>query len=540
MANKKISQLAFLDPTTVSIFDYFPIVDESTVNPSERNKRITLESIKQKIESEGPAFITGKGTAGANISEGRAVMFKSGLLYHYNPEDISNYGAYVGISTAAVLAGSEVTFVTSGILAKAIYNFTENDVLYSSSTGEITNITPSTGIHHEIGYAKQASGIVLRNGQPKLLTAAVQEYTLAEKNKLSELSSLRKAPVQSQAVLKSIPQSQCVDQEDRLVENDNSYYRYDAHSGGGTGQLAPNDQTGGLGFWIPVKHLGGHTADEITESLTRVFVTPAEKAKINLDYGYQPNPTALSTAHPTGVDGAFVRIGSTDTIWVWDSGTNSWVNSGNSITGYVHPNHYGHVASVADGPTTIQPGVITYAMLAAALIAASGEVSASKLILANDSRLHAPNTDTGTNATYWFLGSPNTGIRIAGGLLQKTVNGGTTWTNVEDTTTTNKAFDPLQDGPTINWDILTGSNKTVTLGGNRTLAIQNIASGDKGVLKITQDVTGSRTLTLPAGSKVINGGAGGITLTATAGAVDVISFTYDGTNYLWNYGPNYN
>lgn len=40
--------------------------------------------------------------------------------------------------------------------------------------------------------------------------------------------------------------------------------------------------------------------------------------------GYYVDLTALQTAHPTGTDGDFAILGSTDTIWVWDSGTSAW------------------------------------------------------------------------------------------------------------------------------------------------------------------------------------------------------------------------
>lgn len=40
--------------------------------------------------------------------------------------------------------------------------------------------------------------------------------------------------------------------------------------------------------------------------------------------GYYADLTALQTARPTGTDGDFAILGSTDTIWVWDSGTSAW------------------------------------------------------------------------------------------------------------------------------------------------------------------------------------------------------------------------
>lgn len=44
--------------------------------------------------------------------------------------------------------------------------------------------------------------------------------------------------------------------------------------------------------------------------------------------GWFATPTALRTAHPTAEDGDFAVVGSTDTMWVWDSDTTDWKDSG--------------------------------------------------------------------------------------------------------------------------------------------------------------------------------------------------------------------
>jgi hypothetical protein len=98
----------------------------------------------------------------------------------------------------------------------------------------------------------------------------------------------------------------------------------------------------------------------------------------------------------------------------------------------------------------------------------------------------------------------------------------------------------LTDGATITFNGNNGSNAVVTLGGNRTLAWSNTVAGTYYTLRVIQDATGSRTLTLPSGSKVIGGGAGAITLSTAAASVDLITFYYDGTNYYVTYGTNYN
>jgi hypothetical protein len=101
-------------------------------------------------------------------------------------------------------------------------------------------------------------------------------------------------------------------------------------------------------------------------------------------------------------------------------------------------------------------------------------------------------------------------------------------------------FQTITFSSTITWDQTKGATAAVTLTGNATLAIANEVAGMYGLIRVTQDATGSRTLTLPGGSKVINGGGGVVALTATASATDVLSYFYDGTNYYWTVGYNYN
>lgn len=97
----------------------------------------------------------------------------------------------------------------------------------------------------------------------------------------------------------------------------------------------------------------------------------------------------------------------------------------------------------------------------------------------------------------------------------------------------------LVDQPTISWDV-TGllNNASVTLTDNRTLQLTSI-NGSCGTLIVKQDAVGGRTLTLPANSKVINGGAGAVTLESAANSYTILTFTYNGTYYFWNYGKNY-
>jgi len=82
----------------------------------------------------------------------------------------------------------------------------------------------------------------------------------------------------------------------------------------------------------------------------------------------------------------------------------------------------------------------------------------------------------------------------------------------------------LTDGATVNWDMSTGFDFVLTLGGNRTLAAPtNPKVGQKGRLRIAQDGTGSRTLSWNANFDFAGGTAPA--LSTTASAYDV--FYYD-------------
>lgn len=81
----------------------------------------------------------------------------------------------------------------------------------------------------------------------------------------------------------------------------------------------------------------------------------------------------------------------------------------------------------------------------------------------------------------------------------------------------------LTDGATITPDFNAGNNFSVTLAGSRTLANPtNLTAGQSGVIYITQDATGSRTLAY--GSAWDFAGGTAPTLSAAAGAVDVLVY----------------
>lgn len=81
----------------------------------------------------------------------------------------------------------------------------------------------------------------------------------------------------------------------------------------------------------------------------------------------------------------------------------------------------------------------------------------------------------------------------------------------------------LTDGATITPDLNDSNNFSVTLGGNRAMANpSNITAGQSGSIFISQDATGSRTLTWGSYWDFSSGTAP--TLTTTASAVDRVDY----------------
>ena len=81
----------------------------------------------------------------------------------------------------------------------------------------------------------------------------------------------------------------------------------------------------------------------------------------------------------------------------------------------------------------------------------------------------------------------------------------------------------LTDAATITWDMSTGFDFVVTLGGNRTLDNPtNTKVGQRGRIRVIQDATGSRTLTKSSNHKTAGGAA--ITLSTAANAVDYLDY----------------
>ncbi len=154
-------------------------------------------------------------------------------------------------------------------------------------------------------------------------------------------------------------------------------------------------------------------------------------------------------------------------------------------------------------------------------------------------------TDAGSGGGGSTTSASGTGIPLVNGSsLVKRLKAGfnTIITDNTDSVTISRdtLTQTLTDGATITYSATAGVSARVTLGGNRTLSITNMNNGMYLTLLVVQDGTGGRTLTLPSGTKVINGGAGAVTLSSAANAQDILTF-FEINNVIYcNIGRNYN
>jgi len=93
----------------------------------------------------------------------------------------------------------------------------------------------------------------------------------------------------------------------------------------------------------------------------------------------------------------------------------------------------------------------------------------------------------------------------------------------------------LTDAATIAVNAAAGNDLRVTLGGNRTIgAPSNPVDGLMVTFTLTQDGTGTRTVTWASGAAGYSFGAGSApTLSTAAGAADMIGFKYNAAKNRW-------
>jgi hypothetical protein len=186
--------------------------------------------------------------------------------------------------------------------------------------------------------------------------------------------------------------------------------------------------------------------------------------------------------------------------------------------------------NIASNSTSITANV--NAIASEASTARAAELTLTNNVASNSTSITAINT----------ILSAATSINTANTLVIRDPNGNFSAGSI---TASNYVSTPISlsyTGSTINWNPTVGANAAITLTQNSTLSFSSTpAPGSYGTLVITQDATGSRTLTLPFTANIVLGSTSTTTvvLSTTANAKDILNFYYDGTNCYWNIGQGY-
>ena len=149
-------------------------------------------------------------------------------------------------------------------------------------------------------------------------------------------------------------------------------------------------------------------------------------------------------------------------------------------------------------------------------------------VFANNNTAIANNITVANNVTV----SGN--ITVTGtitGNITSALSGTTTANNLVVSGAAYQAIDSLTDNTTIQIDMSLGNNFNVTLGGNRTLGTPtNLNPGQSGIIYVSQDATGSRTLAYASCWRFPLATAP--TLSTTANTVDALAYSVRTTSNI--------
>lgn len=97
-------------------------------------------------------------------------------------------------------------------------------------------------------------------------------------------------------------------------------------------QVLANAQAAAASAVLAESWAVGGTGTRLGEDTNNAEYWASEAQRVSQGaLGWYETEQALQAAHPTGENGQWAIIGSTDTIWTWDSDTSAWVNSGAQV-----------------------------------------------------------------------------------------------------------------------------------------------------------------------------------------------------------------
>jgi len=222
-----------------------------------------------------------------------SIVTDSGIANATVKDDTFQFKGANGLVVSAI--GKIITFTSNFTTAlKANYDTAYTWVLAHG------NVDNTSDVNKPISTATQTA-LDLKVDKVTGKGLSTEDYTTAEKNKLASIDATHYlAPLQTTVQLSALPQASLSDKARVYVEDDTSDYFYDATAS--SGDIAPDDQTGGIGFWRKVA-VGGETAASILtkyeSNADRNAFTNALKAK--LDSITEIFTTALKAAYDGAV-----------------------------------------------------------------------------------------------------------------------------------------------------------------------------------------------------------------------------------------------
>lgn len=135
-----------IDKVAVSdAVDAYEVTDPTVVNNITVNKPVALARISP--------------VAGENIGKYKMVALSSGLAVHCDNTISAHSRSTLGISEEATSQGFAASIVTAGEVINIGWSLTVDAPVYASTSGDITQVVPTTGFLLKIGIALSATSI---------------------------------------------------------------------------------------------------------------------------------------------------------------------------------------------------------------------------------------------------------------------------------------------------------------------------------------------------------------------------------------------